>query len=136
MPEGYATRIGERGSRLSCGQRQRIAIARALVRAPAILILDEATSAVDAMTENAIQKHIKENDGDRTVFIVAHRFSTIMETDRVMVFEEGRLADMGTHAELLQRSLFYRQLYQEQFKDPDKPSAMPGGHSEHLLCTD
>ena len=116
FPQGYATCVGERGVLLSCGQRQRIAIARALVRDPAILILDEATAALDAMMENDIQKAIKNMTRHRTVFVVAHRFSTIMEADRIVVLEEGRLADMGRHDELLGRCDFYRQLYLEQFK--------------------
>ena len=116
LPQGYDTLVGERGSRLSCGQRQRIAIARALVRSPAILVLDEATSSVDAMTENAIQKAVKASAKDRTVFVVAHRFSTIMEADKIVVLESGRVNAVGSHEALLSRCSFYRHLYQEQFK--------------------
>jgi ABC-type multidrug transport system fused ATPase/permease subunit len=119
-------KVGERGVLLSCGQRQRIAIARALVREPRMLVLDEATSAVDAMTENAIQKAIKGFGGDKTVFIVAHRFSTIMEADRIIVLQDGCLAEAGSHADLLERSAFYRQLYQEQFKDSDERMSSEG----------
>jgi subfamily B ATP-binding cassette protein MsbA len=124
LPNGYDTLVGERGALLSCGQRQRIAIARALVREPSILILDEATSAMDAMTENRIQQVIKGQGKDRTVFIVAHRFSTIMEVDKIIVLEGGRLVASGRHEELLGRSVFYRQLYQEQFKGSNEASAI------------
>ncbi len=116
LSDGYDTKVGERGVLLSCGQRQRIAMARALVRDPRVLVLDEATSAVDAMTENAIQKAVKDFGAPRTVFVVAHRFSTIMEADRIIVMQEGRLVDVGGHTELLERSPFYRELYLEQFK--------------------
>jgi ABC-type multidrug transport system fused ATPase/permease subunit len=123
LPNGYDTLVGERGALLSCGQRQRIAIARALVREPSILILDEATSAMDAMTENRIQQVIKGQGKDRTVFIVAHRFSTIMEVDKIIVLEGGRLVASGRHEELLGKSVFYRQLYEEQFKRSGEISA-------------
>ena len=120
LPQGYDTLVGERGVLLSCGQRQRIAIARALIRKPAILILDEATSALDAMMENTIQKAIKGQDKERTVFIVAHRFSTIMDVDKIIVLEDGHLVDAGTHDVLLKRCAFYRHLYEEQFKVGDE----------------
>jgi subfamily B ATP-binding cassette protein MsbA len=116
LPQDYDTKAGERGTGLSCGQRQRVAIARALLKHPDILILDEATSAVDAMMENMIQQAIKSRLHDKTVLLVAHRFSTIMEADRVIVLENGCVAGIGTHQELLQNCAFYRQLYNEQFK--------------------
>ncbi len=115
MKEGYFSCIGERGEGLSAGQRQRIAIARALIRDPAMLILDEATSAVDAITENAIQQAISRKMRGKTVFVIAHRFSTIMNADKIIVLDKARIVEMGTHKELLARDGFYRQLYREQF---------------------
>ncbi|MFH0754790.1 MAG: ABC transporter ATP-binding protein [Candidatus Omnitrophota bacterium] len=116
LPGGYNMKVGERGVHLSCGQRQRLAIARALVRNPRILLLDEATSAVDAMTENVIQKAVRDFGEKKTIFIVAHRFSTIMDADRVIVLRDGRLEAAGVHETLMVRSDFYRELYNEQFK--------------------
>jgi len=116
FPDGYAEQIGERGLRLSSGQRQRIAIARALIRKPSILVLDEATSAVDALTENKIQKAVAEHLNNITTFIVAHRFSTIMEADKIIVMEKGKIVEMGRHNHLLKNSRFYSNLYLEQFK--------------------
>lgn len=116
LPEGFKTEIGERGLNLSSGQRQRIAIARALLKNPSILILDEATSAVDALTENAIQKSIREFMQDKTVIIVAHRFSTIMEADKIIVLNEGKIIEMGPHDYLLKKQGYYSNLYQEQFR--------------------
>ena len=117
LPEGLETRIGDRGMRLSAGQRQRIAIARALLRRPAVLILDEATSAVDALTENRIQAGIREFMAGKTVLVVAHRFSSIAHAERVMVLEEGKISAIGGHNYLLNKGGFYSTLYAEQFKD-------------------
>jgi len=117
LPDGYKTRIGERGFKLSSGQRQRIAIARALIRNPSLLILDEATSAVDAFTENKIQKSIRTRLPDSTLLIVAHRFSSIAETDKTIVIEEGQISEIGGHNDLLKKSDFYSNLYNEQFKE-------------------
>ncbi len=117
FPKRYRTQVGERGVRLSTGQRQRVAIARALARNPSILILDEATSAIDAMTENKVQQSVSHYLKGRTVFIVAHRFSTIMEADKIIVLEKGEVVEMGDHNYLLERQGFYSSLYFEQFKD-------------------
>ena len=116
FPERYATQVGERGCQVSCGQRQRIAIARALLKNPSILILDEATSSVDALTENLIQKSIKASFQNQTVFVVAHRFSTIMEADKIIVLEKGRIVEVGIHSDLLNKKGLYSELYFEQFK--------------------
>jgi ATP-binding cassette subfamily B protein len=110
LPDGYDTRIGERGLTLSGGQRQRIAIARALLSDPRILILDDATSSVDASTEQAIKTALREVMAGRTTFVIAHRLSTIALADDIVVLEEGRVAARGTHAELLDRSALYAEI--------------------------
>ena len=122
LTDGYKTEIGERGFNLSCGQRQRIAIARAVIKNPSILILDEATSSVDALTENDIQKSIRRFMKGRTVFIVAHRFSTIIESDKIIVLDKGKIVEVGDHNYLLNKRGFYSSLYLEQFKDDDRVS--------------
>lgn len=122
--DGYLTRVGDRGTQLSSGQRQRIAIARAMMRNPSILILDEATSAVDAITENRIQKSIRQHMMGKTVFIVAHRFSTIMEADKIIVLERGEIVEQADHDSLLKKQGFYSSLYLEQFKEKDKSSLL------------
>ena len=120
LANGYKTEIGERGFNLSCGQRQRIAIARAMIKDPSILILDEATSSVDALTENDIQKSICRSMKGKTVFIVAHRFSTIIESDKIIVLDQGQIVEMGDHSNLLNKNGFYSNLYFEQFKAEDR----------------
>lgn len=107
MPEGYQTRIGERGLTLSGGQRQRLAIARALVRQPRLLILDEATSHLDSLTEAAVQEALDLRERGRTTVVVAHRLSTVCRADRIAVFHEGAVVEEGTHEELLQRRGVY-----------------------------
>jgi subfamily B ATP-binding cassette protein MsbA len=113
--EGYDTIVGERGTRLSGGQKQRIAIARAFLRNAPILILDEATSALDSESEEMVQKALVELVKGRTVFIIAHRFSTIRMADRIMVFEQGVLRNEGTHAGLYVSDDLYKSLYDRQF---------------------
>ena len=121
LPQGYATAIGERGVRLSGGQRQRIAIARALLADPRILILDEATSNLDTESERAIQEALQGLMRDRTSFVIAHRLSTIMHADRIVVLKDGRIAEMGTHDELMERSGQYRQMVLVQTAPPAAP---------------
>ena len=110
LPDGYETVVGERGMTLSGGQRQRVAIARALLAEPRVLILDDATSSVDARTEEAIKRGLREVMEGRTTFVVAHRLSTISLADEIVVMEGGRVADRGTHEELLERSPLYAEI--------------------------
>ncbi|WP_404421562.1 ABC transporter ATP-binding protein [Nibricoccus sp. IMCC34717] len=114
QPHGYQTVVGERGGKLSGGQRQRIALARAFLRNAPLLILDEATSALDSDSEAAIQAALKKLVVGKTVLIIAHRFSTIRDVDRILVFEEGRLRGHGSHAELYGQDGLYRSLYDRQ----------------------
>ena len=115
LPHGYDTIVGEQGTKLSGGQLQRLTIARAILRDPAILIFDEATSQIDSDSEAKIQKAILDFAQGRTSFIIAHRLSTIIHADRIVVLEAGRIAATGTHEELIIRCRLYRQLYEMQF---------------------
>jgi ATP-binding cassette subfamily B protein len=117
LPEGYNTRVGERGLTLSGGQRQRIAIARALLADPRILVLDDATSSIDASTERQIKQGLEEVMAGRTTFVIAHRLSTIALADEIAVLDGGRLIDRGTHAELVKRSPFYQEIVQKGLPD-------------------
>ncbi|MGH2928205.1 MAG: ABC transporter ATP-binding protein, partial [Solirubrobacteraceae bacterium] len=117
LPDGYDTRVGERGLTLSGGQRQRIAIARAVLADPRVLILDDATSSVDASTESDIKRALADVLAGRTTFVIAHRLSTIALADRIVVLEGGRLVDDGTHDELLQRSDLYREIVEKGMPD-------------------
>jgi len=117
LPDDYDTRVGERGLTLSGGQRQRIAIARALLADPRILILDDATSSVDATTEASIKAGLREAMAGRTTFIIAHRLSTVSLADEVVVMDAGRIVDRGTHEELMEGCGFYREIAEHGLAD-------------------
>jgi subfamily B ATP-binding cassette protein MsbA len=117
LPAGYETVIGEKGVRLSGGERQRIAIARALLKNAPILILDEATSALDSESEALVQSALQNLMAGRTVIVIAHRLSTVRRADRIVVLENGAIADIGSHEELMQKLGIYRRLYDLQFID-------------------
>jgi ATP-binding cassette subfamily B protein len=131
LPAGYDTRVGERGLTLSGGQRQRVAIARALLADPRILILDDATSSVDATTEQAIKAALREVMAGRTTFVIAHRLSTIALADEIVVLERGRIAGRGTHAQLRETSPLYAEIAAKGLPDQvflnRKPSEAAAG---------
>jgi ATP-binding cassette, subfamily B, bacterial MsbA len=124
LPAGYDTVIGERGVRLSGGERQRLAIARALLKNAPVLILDEATSALDSESEALVQSALHNLMRGRTVFVIAHRLSTVRRADRIVVIENGSIADMGAHEELMNKFGTYRRLYELQFAHGDRPKAV------------
>jgi subfamily B ATP-binding cassette protein MsbA len=126
LPAGYDTVIGERGVRLSGGERQRLAIARALLKNAPILILDEATSALDSESESLVQTALHNLMTGRTVFVIAHRLSTVRRADRIVVIENGSIADIGPHEELMTKLGTYRRLYELQFAGADTPKAVAG----------
>lgn len=123
LPDGYDTVLGQRGVNLSGGQKQRISIARALLLRPRILILDDSTSAVDLGTESRIQAALKELMRDSTCLIIAQRISSVLEADQIIVLDEGRIAAIGTHRELMRTSEVYQEIYRSQLKEEDAASA-------------
>lgn len=128
LPDGYNTVLGERGTGLSNGQRQLLAIARAALANPRILILDEATSSVDTRTERQIQAALERLMEGRTTFVIAHRLSTIRHADQVLVLDQGRIVERGTHEELLARRGFYYRLYMSQFRGDEEPAVVFSGN--------
>ena len=131
LPEGYNTEVRERGSRLSMGQRQLISLARALIADPRVLIMDEATSSIDAYTELIIKQAMEKVLRNRTSIVIAHRLSTVRNADLIVVLNEGKIVERGTHNELLEREGLYRQLYEMQFRyeQPEEPVEAPGIHA-------
>ena len=121
FPDGFSTLVGERGVQLSGGQRQRIALARAFLRDPDLLILDEATSALDASSEKSIQIALERLMKDRTSLVIAHRLSTVRSADRIAVLESGRIAEIGSHNELMALNGRYRTLVEHQLDSTPQP---------------
>ena len=125
LPDGYKTMVGERGLKLSGGEKQRVAIARTLLKNPAILIFDEATSALDSKSEQAIQAQLKDIAKDRTTLVIAHRLSTIADAQQIIVLDHGRIVERGTHGALLAARGLYAQMWERQLARPDEELASP-----------
>ena len=119
LPDGYETTVGERGLKLSGGEKQRVAIARTLLKNPAILVFDEATSALDSKAEQAIQLQLKEIARNRTTLVIAHRLSTVADADQILVMDQGRIVERGTHAQLLAAGTVYAQIWERQLAKPE-----------------
>jgi ATP-binding cassette subfamily B protein len=124
MPDGYETQVGERGLKLSGGEKQRVAIARVILKQPRILIFDEATSALDTRTERDIQASLDEVSENRTTIVIAHRLSTIVEADEILVLDAGRVAERGTHAELIARQGAYAEMWRRQQEADARAAAL------------
>ncbi|MEY4592881.1 MAG: hypothetical protein RIR18_1776, partial [Pseudomonadota bacterium] len=125
LPLGYETRVGERGLKLSGGEKQRVAIARTLLKNPPILIFDEATSALDSHTESAIQSQIEQASQGRTTLIIAHRLSTVLSADKILVLESGKIVEHGKHADLLELNGPYARMWAAQQDSNTEASAIP-----------
>ena len=123
LPQGLDTIVGERGYRLSGGEKQRVALARLLLKAPALVVLDEATAHLDAESEAAVQRALAETLSGRTSLVIAHRLSTVRNADQILVIDDGRVAERGTHSELLARGGLYAELYETQFRRQDDVGA-------------
>jgi len=126
FPDGYETIVGERGVKLSGGQRQRVAIARAILASPRILVLDEATSSLDSESESLVQDGLRALRRGRTTFVIAHRLSTIQSADQILVLEDGKIVERGTHKDLLGLGGRYKQLYDKQYRFEQDQFVNPG----------
>jgi ATP-binding cassette subfamily B protein len=124
LPQGLDTVVGDRGHRLSGGEKQRVAIARLLLKAPAVVILDEATAHLDSESERAIQEAFHSALKGRTSFVIAHRLSTVQQADQILVLDKGRIVERGRHAELVSAGGLYAQLYRTQFATQPKPAPL------------
>ena len=120
MPDGYETRVGERGLKLSGGEKQRVAIARTILKGPSIFLFDEATSSLDSRTEQEIQASLQEVSQDRTTLIIAHRLSTVVEADQILVLEAGEVVERGRHRELLAAGGRYAEMWRRQQAQQDE----------------
>jgi ABC-type transport system involved in Fe-S cluster assembly fused permease/ATPase subunit len=120
LPEGYDTRVGERGLKLSGGEKQRVAIARTILKDPRILILDEATSALDTRTEQEIQAALRAVSRNRTTLTIAHRLSTVVDADEIIVLDDGKIAERGSHAALLARDGLYARMWAMQAAEQEE----------------
>ena len=123
LPDGLDTVVGDRGYRLSGGERQRLAIARLLLKAPSIVVLDEATAHLDSESESAVQRALDAALEGRTSLVIAHRLSTVRNADQILVLDDGRIVESGTHRDLLARGGLYADLYRTQFLHDDAPVA-------------
>ena len=125
LPDGYETRVGERGLKLSGGEKQRVAIARTILKHPPILMFDEATSSLDTATEREIQESLAALSADRTTLVIAHRLSTVVHADEIIVLDEGRVVERGPHAQLLAQDGRYAQMWRLQQSAAQEPGSAP-----------
>src|SRR5690606_23392278 len=125
LPDGYQTRVGERGLKLSGGEKQRVAIARTILKAPPILLFDEATSALDTQTEREIQSNLGELSKSRTTLVIAHRLSTVVDADEIIVLSDGRIAERGKHADLPALDGMYAAMWWRQQEAAERKLASP-----------